>query len=101
MPRFVANLSMLFTEVPFLERFVRARAAGFTAVEYLFPYDWPAEQLAEQLREQGLTQVLFNLPPGDWQAGERALPVCRTGLRSFVPGWIRVLPMRGCWATGS
>ncbi|AMQ89319.1 hydroxypyruvate isomerase [Marinobacter sp. LQ44] len=86
MPRFVANLSMLFTEVPFLERFVRARAAGFTAVEYLFPYDWPAEQLAEQLREQGLTQVLFNLPPGDWQAGERGIACLPDRVEEFRAG---------------
>ena len=86
MPRFVANLSMLFTEVPFLERFARARAAGFTAVEYLFPYDWPAEQLAEQLREQGLTQVLFNLPPGDWQAGERGIACLPDRVEEFRAG---------------
>ncbi|WBU41149.1 MULTISPECIES: hydroxypyruvate isomerase [Marinobacter] len=86
MPRFVANLSMLFTEVPFLERFSRARAAGFTAVEYLFPYDWPAEQLAEQLREQGLTQVLFNLPPGDWQAGERGIACLPDRVEEFRAG---------------
>jgi len=86
MPRFVANLSMLFTEVPFLERFARARAAGFTAVEYLFPYDWPAEQLAQQLREQGLTQVLFNLPPGDWQAGERGIACLPDRVEEFRAG---------------
>jgi hydroxypyruvate isomerase len=86
MPRFAANLSMLFTEVPFLERFSRARAAGFTAVEYLFPYDWPAEQLAEQLREQGLTQVLFNLPPGDWQAGERGIACLPDRVEEFRAG---------------
>ncbi|MHA7854702.1 hydroxypyruvate isomerase [Marinobacter shengliensis] len=86
MPRFAANLSMLFTEVPFLERFARARAAGFTAVEYLFPYDWPAEQLAEQLREQGLTQVLFNLPPGDWQAGERGIACLPDRVEEFRAG---------------
>jgi len=72
-PRFAANLSMLFTEVPFLERFAKAREAGFTGVEYLFPYDWPAEQLAECLEAHGLTQVLFNLPPGDWAGGERGI----------------------------
>lgn len=86
MPRFVANLSMLFTEVPFLERFARARAAGFTAVEYLFPYDWPAEQLAQQLQEQGLTQVLFNLPPGDWQAGERGIACLPDRVEEFRAG---------------
>lgn len=73
MPRFAANLSMLFTEVPFLERFAKAREAGFTGVEYLFPYDWPAEQLAVELEAHGLAQVLFNLPPGDWAGGERGI----------------------------
>lgn len=72
MPRFAANLSMLFTDVPFIERFARARAAGFSAVEYLFPYEWPAEQLSAELSANGLVQVLFNLPPGDWVAARGA-----------------------------
>jgi len=77
MPRFAANLSMMFTEVPFLDRFEAAAKAGFTAVEYLFPYEHPADQIGECLKRNGLTQALFNLPPGDWNAGERgfaALP---------------------------
>jgi hydroxypyruvate isomerase len=77
MPRFAANLSTMFTEVPFLERFNAAADAGFTAVEFLFPYQYPAEQLSERLKSNGLTLALFNLPPGDWSAGERgfaALP---------------------------
>jgi len=73
MPRFAANLSMMFTEVPFLERFAAAAKAGFTGVEYLFPYDFPAEAVAEQLREHVLENVLFNLPPGNWAAGERGI----------------------------
>lgn len=73
MPRFAANLSMLFTEVPFLERFAAAAAAGFEAVEYLFPYDYRAEEIKERLDANGLKQALFNLPPGDWAAGERGL----------------------------
>ncbi|NKC12879.1 MAG: TIM barrel protein [Gammaproteobacteria bacterium] len=73
MPRFAANLSMMFTEVPFLERFERAATAGFTAVEYLFPYEFEAAVLAERLRRADLSQVLFNLPPGDWSRGERGL----------------------------
>ncbi|KQQ45922.1 hydroxypyruvate isomerase [Duganella sp. Leaf126] len=73
MPKFAANLSMLFAELPFLERFGAARAAGFTAVECLFPYAWPAEQIAAQLRQHDLQLVLFNLPPGDWEAGERGM----------------------------
>ena len=77
MPRFAANLSMMFNEVPFLDRFEAAAKAGFTAVEYLFPYDYPAKDIGERLRKNGLTQALFNLPPGDWAAGEKgfaALP---------------------------
>lgn len=73
MPRFAANLTMMFTEVPFLDRFARAAAAGFGAVEFLFPYDHPPEAVAARLRDAGLTQALFNAPPGDWAAGERGL----------------------------
>jgi len=73
MPRFAANLTMLFTELPFLERFAAARAAGFGAVEYLFPYDHPMAELAARLRAHGLKQVLHNLPAGDWAAGERGI----------------------------
>ena len=78
MPRLAANLSMLFTELPFLERFAAARAVGFTAVEYLFPYDFPAEELARRLRSHQLKQVLHNLPSGDWNAGERGI-ACHPG----------------------
>ncbi len=77
MPLFAANLSMMFNEVPFLERFDAAAKAGFTAVEFLFPYDHPAEIVGERLHRNGLTQALFNLPPGNWEAGEKgfaALP---------------------------
>jgi hydroxypyruvate isomerase len=77
MPRFAANLSMMFSEVPFLERFDAAAAAGFKAVEFLFPYDHPAADIAARLKAAGLQQVLFNAPPGDWAKGERgqaALP---------------------------
>src|SRR5258705_3732827 len=74
MPRFAANLSMMFNEVPFLDRFDAAARAGFTAVEFLFPYDHPAEAIGERLRRNGLTQALFNLPPGNWDAGAKGLP---------------------------
>src|SRR3979411_1599843 len=77
MPRFAANLSMMFNEVPFLDRFDAAADAGFTAVEFLFPYEHPAEKVGERLKRNGLTQALFNLPPGNWDAGEKgfaALP---------------------------
>lgn len=73
MPRFAANLSTLFGEVPFLDRFAAAARAGFEAVEFLFPYPYPAERLAELLERHRLRQVLFNLPPGDWEAGDRGL----------------------------
>ncbi len=73
MPRFAANLSMMFNEVPFLDRFARAKKAGFEAVEFLFPYDHPADEVAGALKEQGLTQALFNMPPGDWENGERGI----------------------------
>jgi len=77
MPRFAANLTMMFNEVPFLDRFEAAAKAGFTAVEFLFPYAFPAEEIGKRLRANGLTQALFNLPPGNWDAGEKgfaALP---------------------------
>lgn len=73
MPRFAANLSMMFQEVGFLDRFAAAAAAGFEAVEFAFPYAYPAEAVAGQLAQHGLTPVLFNMPPGDLDAGERGL----------------------------
>jgi 2-dehydrotetronate isomerase len=71
MPRFAANLSMMFTEHAFLDRFAAAADAGFDAVEYLFPYEHDPDAIAERLQRHGLTQALFNMPPGDWAAGER------------------------------
>lgn len=73
MPRFAANLSMMYTEYAFPDRFAAAAADGFEAVEYLFPYAYPAAELAQRLRDSGLAQVLFNAPPGDWDAGERGM----------------------------
>ncbi|MGQ4879418.1 2-oxo-tetronate isomerase [Billgrantia sp. LNSP4103-1] len=73
MIRLAANLSMLFTEHDFLARIEAAAAAGFRGVEYLFPYDHDAQVLATALRQAGVEQVLFNLPPGDWASGERGL----------------------------
>ena len=73
MPRFAANLTLMFNEVPFLDRFGAAADAGFRAVEFMFPYDHPAEAVGERLRAHGLAQALFNLPPGDFAAGERGL----------------------------
>lgn len=73
MPKFAANLTLLFNEVPFIERFDAAARAGFKAVEFLFPYDHDAQAIAAQLQRHGLENVLFNLPPGDFAAGERGL----------------------------
>lgn len=73
MPRFAANLSLMYPELPFLERFRAAAQDGFEAVEYLFPYEHEPATLRALLDEHGLRQVLFNAPPGDWAAGERGL----------------------------
>jgi hydroxypyruvate isomerase len=78
MPRFAANLSMMYTEHAFPDRFEAAARDGFKAVEYLFPYEFPAAELAARLQAHDLRQVLFNAPPGDWQAGERGL-ACQPG----------------------
>ena len=73
MPRFAANLSMLYPELDFLDRFEAAAKDGFQAVEYLFPYPYERRELAARLAANGLQQVLFNGPPGDWEGGERGL----------------------------
>jgi hydroxypyruvate isomerase len=73
MPRFAANLSMMYTEHAFLDRFAAAAADGFAAVEYLFPYAFEPAALTQRLADHGLQQVLFNAPPGDWDAGERGI----------------------------
>jgi hydroxypyruvate isomerase len=73
MPRFAANLTMLFTELPFMQRFEAAAKAGFKAVEYLFPYPFDKKELSAALRANGLQQVLHNLPAGNWEGGERGI----------------------------
>jgi hydroxypyruvate isomerase len=73
MPKFAANLSMMFNEVAFPQRFAAAAAAGFTAVEFLFPYDHTPQEVAAWLAENRLDNVLFNLPPGAWSLGERGI----------------------------
>jgi hydroxypyruvate isomerase len=78
MLRFAANLTMMYTEVAFLDRFAAAARDGFKAVEYMFPYEYPAGQIAALLAEHGLEQVLFNASAGDWAAGERGF-ACRPG----------------------
>ena len=86
MPRFAANLSMLYPELDFLDRFGAAAADGFKAVEYLFPYEFDAMQLASQLKAHGLQQVLFNSPPGNWAAGERGLACLPGREKEFLAG---------------
>jgi hydroxypyruvate isomerase len=86
MPRFCANLSMLFAEHSFIERFAAAANAGFKGVEYLFPYDFSSAQIKEQLRQHDLTQVLFNLPAGDWAAGERGIACHPDRVEEFRAG---------------
>ncbi|MCB1509587.1 MAG: TIM barrel protein, partial [Hyphomicrobiaceae bacterium] len=73
MVKFAANLSFMFNEVEFLDRFGAAAEAGFKAVEFLFPYDYDKAELSARLRANGLTQALFNVPPGSWERGERGM----------------------------
>lgn len=78
MPRFAANLTLMFNEVDFLDRFDAAHANGFNAVEFLFPYEYEADAIAEKLEKNGQALALFNLPPGDWEAGDKGM--------SAIPG---------------
>src|SRR5690242_8013126 len=91
MPRFAANLTMLFGENPFLDRFAAAKAAGFAGVEYLFPYDFDKAMLREQLVCHGLTQVLHNLPAGNWAAGERGIAILPDRVSEFRDGVFRAI----------
>ncbi len=86
MPNFAANLTMMFNEVDFLDRFAAAEEAGFKGVEYLFPYPYEAEQLAGRLSRHGLAQVLHNLPAGDWAAGERGIAILPERVAEFRAG---------------
>lgn len=86
MPRFAANLTMLFNDVPFLDRFERAANAGFKAVEFLFPYAFPVAELKSRLQANGLTLVLHNLPAGDWDAGERGIACMPERVDEFRDG---------------
>lgn len=86
MPKFAANLSMLFADAPFLERFALAHAAGFEAVEFLFPYAFGSRQIAERLRRHQLQLVLFNLPAGDWHAGDRGMACDPRRVEEFRDG---------------
>ena len=91
MPKFAANLTMLFTEVPFLDRFERAAQAGFEAVEFLFPYAWPAKEIRQRLDTNGLQLVLHNLPAGDWEAGERGIACHPDRTAEFREGVARAI----------
>ncbi|SFU72448.1 2-oxo-tetronate isomerase [Halomonas korlensis] len=99
MIRLAANLSMLFPEHGFLDRFAAAAEAGFRGVEYLFPYAYAPEPLRAALDDAGLEQVLFNLPPGDWEAGERgiaSLPGREAEFRDSVVEALRYAEVLGC-----
>lgn len=91
MPRFAANLTMLFAEMPFIDRFAAARAAGFRGVEYLFPYDFEKAELREQLLQHDLMQVLHNLPAGNWAAGERGIAILPDRVKEFRDGVHRAI----------
>ncbi len=91
MPRFAANLTMLFGEMPFIDRFAAARAAGFRGVEYLFPYDFDKAELREQLLQHELMQVLHNLPAGNWTAGERGISILPDRVEEFRDGVHRAI----------
>jgi hydroxypyruvate isomerase len=91
MPKFAANLTMLFGEMPFVDRFAAAKAAGFSGVEYLFPYEFDKAELREQIDEHGLTQVLHNLPAGNWAAGERGIAILPDRIDEFRDGVARAI----------
>jgi hydroxypyruvate isomerase len=99
MPRFAANLTMMFNEVPFLDRFGAARRAGFSAVEFLFPYDFAAADIKTELERHELTLVLFNMPAGNWSAGDRGLachPAAVPQVRSGVATAVEYATALGC-----
>jgi hydroxypyruvate isomerase len=86
MPRFAANLTMLFNEVPFLERFALAKTGGFNSVEFLFPYDFDVKEIKSALNNNALNLVLHNLPAGDWNAGERGIACLPDRVSEFRSG---------------
>jgi len=111
-PKFAANLSMMFQEIDFLDRFGAAAKAGFRGVEFLFPYDFKAGDIADRLKTHHLTQALFNTPPGNWAAGERGLAALPGREKEFRDGVARAIDyakatecrtihtMAGLWPAG-
>jgi hydroxypyruvate isomerase len=95
MPKFAANLTMMFNEVDFLDRFEAAAKAGFTGVEYLFPYDHAAKDILLRLKTHGLTQVLHNLPAGNWGKGERGIAIFPERVSEFRDGVMRAIDYAG------
>jgi len=91
MPKFAANLTMLFNEVPFLDRFERAAKAGFKAVEFLFPYPFPAAEIKSRLQANGLQLVLHNLPAGNWDGCERGIACLPDRVGEFRDGVARAI----------
>ena len=86
MPKMAANLTMMFTDVPFLERFPAAKQAGFKYVEFLFPYEHPAEKVKEVLEKNGLQVINFNLPSGNWAGGDRGIGASPNRVEEFRAG---------------
>lgn len=95
MPRFLANLSMLFTELPFLERFAAARQAGFRTVEVQFPYDYAAADVRHALTDAGVSLHLINLPAGDWAGGDRGIAADPARVEEFRDGVAQALAYAG------
>lgn len=91
MPNFAANLTMMFTEVPFLDRFQAAKDAGFGAVEFLFPYEHTVPEVSARAQEAGVKVALFNMPPGDWTAGERGIAALSDRKEEFQVGVTRAI----------
>jgi hydroxypyruvate isomerase len=100
MPKFCPSLSMMFTEVDFLNRFASAARAGFTAVEYMFPYEYDRLTLRDLLREHRLTQVLINLPAGNWAKGERGIACHPDRTAEFADGVERAIEYAGTLGCG-
>lgn len=91
MPNLAANLTMMFTEVPFLDRFQAAKDAGFEAVEFLFPYDHTVPEVSARVQAAGVKVALFNMPPGDWVAGERGISALPERKEEFQVGVTRAI----------